>query len=255
MADESRNGSTVRERTKLLAALMRTPDDRLLDLAEAAELPVDIDPSRMRCVRDILDELAKGLARPGPDPFWARLEGALSQLRGGVQPAAGVPPARLHAAAPPPRRAQRRSVVPEPPVNPDFRHDLMYRARPEGEAARPAEPPPKGWKPDVPGVREPEPGQNDTVTVVLGGDHLARMRAAKAVLTWPLERIAELGAAVASQRERGKPSFKEICRRFQLANEGLVQFTLDTWQRRFEDDAELAREYTRLVSHFRRDYE
>jgi hypothetical protein len=76
----SRYGTATRERTKLLAALLQTPDEELSTLALAHELKLDL--TRLRMLRDILDALGEGLADAGSENYAEKVDRAWSLLCG-----------------------------------------------------------------------------------------------------------------------------------------------------------------------------
>ena len=97
MAEESRLGPAVRERTKLLASLLRTPDDKLLTFIQSNGISEDVDVGGVRQVRDIMDALGKGLSSESDDPFWTRLDAASAalSLTAAVRPSPANPPAAV----------------------------------------------------------------------------------------------------------------------------------------------------------------
>ena len=275
MTEESRLGPAVRERTKLLAALLRTPDDKFLTYLQANGLPEGIDQNQLRHVRDVMDALGKGLRSAASDPFWRQLDALWSLLLGPPGAAAG-PALGAAAIAPPPPIAAPLVVAPPPaaafapPAEPaldephtplpddavtairrrDFRHKVMRdkppQRAPSGQATAPDE-----WKPHAPQVRSPELGQLETAGVIGNETLEAGLDALRGALTWPLERIAQLCADLANQRAQGQPTIDEICRRFDLPTELILNNVMRLWQNRLDEDQELAREHARLVLQFR----
>jgi hypothetical protein len=261
MTKESRYGPAVRERTKLLAALMRTPDDGLLTFAQANELSEALDLRDLERARDLLDAVGRGLRADAGDAFWQRLEAALAILEGEEPVTAAVPPPPPAAAAPPaavpsaavPSAAVPSAAVPSAAVpsaaspaaaRPDFRHDVMDKAPPPRSKSAGA---PQPWRPHDPKVRRPEPGQEATAVLETGEEGTLRILAATTAGTWPLKRVVRLEAAYAAYLDRGDPSMEDICQFFELPNERAVKVALRTWQRRLEEDEELADEHASLL--------
>ncbi len=224
---ESRFGSAVRERTKLLAALLRTPNDGLLSFAQANELSERLSVQELERARALLDALGEGLRAEPDDPFWRRLEAALAILVGEAAPAPEAPPP-----VPPPL------LVP-PPRAPT----TLAEKRPEG------------WRPHDPRVRRPEPDQEETAVLETGKEGTLKILAATTAATWPLKRVVRLEAAYASYCERGEPRIADICQFFDLPHEKAVRVALGAWRRRFEEDEELAAERDRLLGPRKRDDE
>ncbi len=296
MTEESRYGPAVRERTKLLAALLRTPDEKLLTYIQANDLAEHINQSQVRQVRDVMDALGIGLNRPPSDPFWHQLDAVWSLLFGppgaaqaatsgahaaAPQPVAAPPavPPQPVAAPPPIVPPEAAPAPPQPAGSPqpaeptneealmptsenavtavrkrDFRHQVMEDKPPQREPSAPAAPAaPDAWKPPAALIRSPTPGQLQTEARVESNDLKASLEAVRGALGWPLERIAQLCAALANQRAQGEPHIDEICRSFNLPDETILNNVMRLWQRRLDEDQELAREHARLVLKFRQD--
>jgi len=95
---ESRYGPTVRERTKLLAALLRTPDESLSTFAVANAIADGTADFQLRQLRDVLDALGRGLATSPDTPFWRQLNDVWALLHG--KPLAAARAARPEGASP-----------------------------------------------------------------------------------------------------------------------------------------------------------
>lgn len=234
----SRLGPLVRERTKLLAALMRTPDDGLLTFAQAHNLSEEIEIEHLVRVRDLLDVLAAGLHQDPNDPFWDRLDAALAQLQGRGLSAHGVAP------VPPPPVAV--APVPESPSAPDFRHEVMETNPPVRKPAT-SRKRRRAWKPANPNVRRPAPDQENTELLETGMAGTLKLPASTPTADWPLKKVVRLEAAYTAYVDKGDPSIEDICQFFELPNERAIRIALEVWRRRIEQDEELAAEHDELL--------
>lgn len=195
---------------------MRTPDDGLIALAQANGLDEDLTVTQLEQVRDVLDELGRGLQTGPADVFWSRLAAARDQILGHAAPAQPVEVAPPAPAVPPPTRVSER---------------------PRGGS----------WKPHDPKVRHPYPDQEETAILETGEAGTLRIPAADMTRDWPLKRVARLHAAYTSHQKRGEITLEDICQFFRLPDEGAVKAALRAWQRRFAADEALAARHAELL--------
>ncbi len=260
MTEESRFGPTVRERTKLLAALLRTPNDKLLTYAQAHTLAEDLDVVQLRKVRDLMDELGKGIKTTEADPFWRQLDALWSLLYGSPNAASPAPPVAPAPAAPAisqptapvqspteatPAEADARAKV-------DFRQAVMQQAPPQRAPSATAAMRPEDCRPQVPNGHVATSGQSEMASSGDAAAINADLRAVSLALSWPLERVAQLYLAVSDQREQGEPPIDELCQRFDLPSELILDNVIRLWQARLDKSERLAREHAELVLELRK---
>ena len=247
MKKESRLGPLVRERTKLLAALMRTPDDGLLSFAQANNLSQHVELAQLIRIRDLLDTLGEGLHAEPDAAFWRGLDAALAQLEGSPSSGRAAP---APAPVPPPRVAM--PSTPGPPATTDFRHNVMdnkpplRRAGPPGSRGR-------NWRPQSGNVRPPAPDQEQTEMVEIGLAGTFKLPASTPTHDWPLKRVVRLEAAYRAYSNNGDPSLEEICAFFGLPDERAIRIALAVWRHRIEEDEELAAEHDELLDTLNQD--